>query len=229
MPQLNRLSINLNTVNVVIPVTADDAFRRVAGAPDEDAVWDLVELRLDLLEIEAGQTSQPLLLTPRHPDEGGGASCAEAAERAARVEPWIPFAAALDIEVAHHESMASTVAAARDAGLAVVLSSHDFEGTPPTGELSETVLRAIDAGADIIKIATRTETPGDVARLLQLLEQFPEHRLAVMGMGSLGMASRLIAARCGSVLNYASFGEANVEGQWPLAEFCALLDRLGAR
>ena len=34
-----------------------------------------------------------------------------------------------------------------------------------------------------------------------------------MGIGKLGAISRLLLARCGSVLNYASLGQANVEGQ----------------
>ena len=40
--------------------------------------------------------------------------------------------------------------------------------------------------------------------------------IAAMGIGKLGALSRLLLARCGSVLNYASLTRPRVEGQLPI-------------
>jgi 3-dehydroquinate dehydratase-1 len=110
-----------------------------------------------------------------------------------------------------------------------VLSFHDFDATPDRDRLIQIIEEGLQYGADVVKLATRTETAAEVTRLIGLLEHFPDNALSVMGMGSLGMASRLLAAGCGSTLNYAAHGKASVEGQWPAAEFRDLLERTGAR
>jgi len=40
--------------------------------------------------------------------------------------------------------------------------------------------------------------------------------VSAMGIGKLGAISRLLLARCGSVLNYASLHRSQVEGQLPI-------------
>ena len=69
-------------------------------------------------------------------------------------------------------------------------------------------------GADIFKVATRTEEPAELARLVDFLTTNKiDIRVSAMGMGKLGGVSRLLLTRCGSVLNYASLQQAVVEGQ----------------
>jgi 3-dehydroquinate dehydratase-1 len=79
-------------------------------------------------------------------------------------------------------------------------------------------------GADIVKIAVKTETVAEVSRLLALLED-ASGPLAVMGMGALGRASRLLFAKAGSVLNYGWLDKPQVPGQWSAKEFIDLLAR----
>ena len=78
-------------------------------------------------------------------------------------------------------------------------------------------------GADIVKIATTTNHFKDIANLMNLFDLFESRPLSVMGMGRLGMASRLLAAQCGSVLNYAALESASVPGQWKLNDFKKIL------
>jgi len=125
----------------------------------------------------------------------------------------LPSATAIDIEVRSLHALAAVADEARAAGVLVIASFHDFRKTPATAKLRETVRRATEAGADAVKIATHTSGPGDVARLLVLLES-PTLPTAVMGMGPQGMASRLLFASCGSILNYGWIDRPNVPGQW---------------
>ena len=86
--------------------------------------------------------------------------------------------------------------------------------------------QASDAGADVLKIATRTDSAADVARLLGLLEKTPLP-LAVMGLGPLGMASRVMLAAAGSVLNYGWLHQPNVTGQWSAKDLQGILKKIG--
>jgi 3-dehydroquinate dehydratase len=89
--------------------------------------------------------------------------------------------------------------------------------------LSAKALEAKAQGADIFKVATRTDTPTELARLLQLMTSNCSNlALAVMGIGKLGAVSRVLLARAGSVLIYGSLGfMTHVEGQMSLAQLRA--------
>jgi 3-dehydroquinate dehydratase-1 len=60
-----------------------------------------------------------------------------------------------------------------------------------------------------------------------LLENSPLP-LALMGMGRLGMASRVMLAAAGSVLNYGWLHRPNVTGQWSARELRGILTALRA-
>jgi 3-dehydroquinate dehydratase-1 len=47
-----------------------------------------------------------------------------------------------------------------------------------------------------------------------------------MGMGPWGRISRLVLAKCGSLLNYGYIGKSNAPGQWPAARLKELLAEL---
>jgi 3-dehydroquinate dehydratase type I len=79
-------------------------------------------------------------------------------------------------------------------------------------------------GANIFKVATRTDTPIEVARLLEFVtNKHAEVAVAAMGIGRLGAISRVLLSRAGSVLVYASVGEtSDIEGQLSLKQLRAL-------
>ena len=53
-------------------------------------------------------------------------------------------------------------------GTNVILSHHDYEGTPTDEELDALVAKMVDSGADIAKIATTATDVSDSMRMLQL-------------------------------------------------------------
>jgi 3-dehydroquinate dehydratase-1 len=139
----------------------------------------------------------------------------------------LPSAALVDVEIRSLRGMDVVLSEVRKVGVGLIASFHDFQKTPPATRLEDLVKQASDAGADVLKIATRTDSPGDVARLLNLLERSPRP-LAVMGMGQLGMASRVMLAAAGSVLNYGWLHRPNVTGQWSARELRGVLTALRA-
>jgi 3-dehydroquinate dehydratase type I len=103
---------------------------------------------------------------------------------------------------------AEVMRAAQAKGCRVIISSHDFEKTPPADVLRSTIQRSFREGADYVKIACTVNTPEDNATLLGLLSN-PEwqQRLIVVGMGPLGRFSRIMAPILGSPFTFVSSGE----------------------
>ena len=107
---------------------------------------------------------------------------------------------AVDIEIDRAEAGA-LIAQAREAGLPVVASHHNFGSTDSSEELLSTFRRMAAAGADVAKAAMMPQSPVDVARLLAATaEAQAQLSCPVLGisMGRLGRASRIIGADFGS-------------------------------
>jgi len=182
----------------------------------------LVELRLDALgsgqEVrqfaEKQRASHPLLLTARHPDEGGlnDLSCPQ---RAGILTDFLPLGSLLDLELRSLPEMNALWEEAKGRGLIRIASWHDFERCPSRSELQETIAAMAASGASVAKCAFWLDCPADLQCLAEALEN-PPLPLALMGMGPLGPSSRLLAASLGSVLNYGYLGEeTTAPGQWP--------------
>jgi 3-dehydroquinate dehydratase-1 len=196
------------------------------------AVCDLVELRLDLLKLDTAELRQaipalglPVLLTARHPAEGGQGSM-EAAGRRAMLEPLLDLAALIDIELRSVMDLRDLLPKARSLGVGVVGSFHDFQATPGDDVLQGAVEMAQTMGLDAVKLATYLNTPDDLMRLMRLVSGHRRLPMSAMGMGQLGRVSRLTLAKLGSLLNYGYLGDSNAPGQWPAAQLKDLLAQL---
>jgi 3-dehydroquinate dehydratase-1 len=218
-------------VGVISDVAALDHFCGL-DAPARAAVCDLAEIRLDLLKLPAADlrsklagNTLPLLLTARHPAEGGQAP-EDPAARGAMIEPLLDLAALIDLELRSAMPMQTTIQKARAVGVPVVGSFHDFQATPSDDVLLGAVNFGQQAGLDAVKIATYLNTQDDLIRLMKLAGGTHRLRLSVMGMGPWGRVSRLVLAKSGSLLNYGFIGTSNAPGQWPAARLKELLSEL---
>ena len=182
---------------------------------------DYLEWRADFLGEKIPKSPIPWIITARHPLEGGKNALPQARRRELLFS-LLPSASLVDIEVRSLVGLSDVAACAQKNGIGIIASFHDFEKTPETSRLRDVIRRANDAGANVVKIATRTTTPKDVSRLLDLWNATPLP-LAIMGMGPLGMSSRLLFANCGSALNYGWLHRPNVPGQWSAAELRTLI------
>jgi len=186
---------------------------------------DLFELRLDALVDRLDETKtgieklrRPLIVTARHPREGG-ANRLSIRERRALLLQFLPDAAWIDIELRSACALAAVWEEAGARHIRRIISFHDFSGTPSRARLDRIARAAQSLGADVLKIATRTDTASEFARLLEVFTTTAPHLpIAAMGLGRLGKRSRRELMRAGSVLNYAHLGEASVPGQPSLRE-----------
>jgi 3-dehydroquinate dehydratase-1 len=181
---------------------------------------DLFELRLDALrmmsdEVEAAleDLRAPLIITARHPREGGSNQLS-ARKRRVLLRRFLPHAAYVDIELRSAGTFAAVLTEARAKNVRTIISFHDFHETPSRARLDE-IARAVQSlGADLLKIATRTDTTLQLARLLDFFQQErTEMKIAAMGIGRLGWAARRELFRQGSILNYVHLGRTGIAGQ----------------
>ena len=94
---------------------------------------------------------------------------------------------------------------ARSKGSDVILSYHDFQKTPQADELDQIVHRAIEAGADVVKVACQVNKADDLVNLLHLYRH--KVRKVVIGMGEKGIITRVAATLLGAEFTFASAGE----------------------
>ena len=186
---------------------------------------DLFELRLDQLincldEVRAAlpRLRASLILTARHPREGGAHNLSSQ-RRCALLLKFLPAAAWLDIELRSANSLRPLLRSGRTEGTRTIISFHDFERTPPAERLDEMLASARSLGADIFKVATRTDTPDQLDRLLHFFErQRGVPAVVAMGIGKLGRRSRFALGRRGCALNYGHLGTPGAAGQLSISE-----------
>ena len=203
-------------------VTTISELHLAARMPDPP---DLFELRLDhffgkedQLEAEMSILSAPFIITARHPAEGG-ANKLSAQHRRELLLRFLPRARYVDVELRSANALRSVIAAAREKNVLRILSFHDLDSTPSPRSLFSKARTAKRLGADIFKVATRTDTPTQLKRLLEFIKNADvDLALSVMGIGKLGRKSRRELIRHGSVLNYAHIGRARLTGQPSLSE-----------
>jgi len=105
------------------------------------------------------------------------------------------------------------VKAARASRCRVIISYHNDRKTPDRPLLEQIADRCFRAGADIAKLACRVHSQGDCARLLSLYDQ--SRPIIALGLGRLGIMTRIVAPSLGAPFTYASLapGRQTADGQ----------------
>lgn len=198
----------------------------IASSADLDAAVamkqlpDLFELRLDSLfpitnrlEKKFSRLRAPLIITARDPREGGIGNLS-LEKRHALLQRFLTQAAFIDVELRSARDFRSLLAEAKKRKVRRILSYHNFKSTPSSRSLCAKAQQAKALSADIFKVATRTDAPAALSHLVDFVtNKNVSLPVSAMGIGKLGGISRLLLARCGSVLSYASLERPNVEGQ----------------
>ena len=191
---------------------------------------DFFELRLDRLtgivdqlENKLPRLRAPLIITARHAQEGG-ANKLSLRQRRDLLTRFLPHAYYVDVELRSASALRSLLTLAKQKKVQRIISFHNFKSTPPLRILAVKARVAKAFGADIFKVATRTDTPVQLARLLDFITGkdigLP---VSAMGIGKLGAISRVLLGRAGSTLVYGSVGsQTDTEGQLSLEQLRAL-------
>lgn len=176
---------------------------------------DLVELRLDGvrdLDVDGALAGRscPVVVTCRPVWEGGLFAGSEEERRRILLRAFELGADWVDLE--WRGGFDELIAERR--GRNVVLSMHDFEATPDDMESRYREMRA--TGAEVVKMAAYSRSAADVVRLHRLGRAAGGEPAVLVGMGPIGVPTRLLAAHFGSAWTYA--GEGVAPGQVPLSD-----------
>ena len=166
---------------------------------------DLFELRLDhlpnLRKSQLLKLPRPLIITARHPAEGGRNLCSG---RRNLLLKFLPQAKLLDVELRSLRELYAVWEEARRLRVGRICSFHDFKRTPQPAVLHKKILAARKAGADVFKVVTRADTLRDLLTLFEFLwNELSSMRLCVMAIGKFGPISRLFFRDAGSSFIYA--------------------------
>ncbi len=189
-----------------------------------------IEKILRLLRGLLGET--PLLFTIRTKAEGG--------EQAVDAGQYIRcnlcavnsgYADAVDVELFQGEETVGTLMeAAHRAGVKVIGSNHDFNGTPPCEEMVKRLRRMQELGMDAAKIAVMPNSEKDVLTLLAATQEMKERYDGVpvitMSMGGQGVLSRLCGEVFGSALTFGMAGKPSAPGQIPAESLRSILEAI---
>ena len=199
-----------------------------------DLAFDVAEIRWDLIGTEKSsvisscrqieKTGTPVILTIRSSLEGGEWTGDEA-RRLALYKEALPHVSAVDVEISS-SIFQSVIDAAHKAGKTVIGSFHDLERTPDMKKLRVVSRVGWLAGADIVKIATMINGPGDISVLFGVLNKKGRKPLCLIGMGQHGVPTRVTLACEGSCLTYGYADRLAAPGQTPSSTLVRRLRKL---
>jgi len=127
-------------------------------------------------------------------------------------------ARAVDVEIESAENAAERLEALR-AHARLILSYHNYEGTPSPEAILRRMLRI---PADGYKIVTTARKPSDNSRILGLAKAHPRTPLIVLAMGETGFPTRVLSPSLGGLFTYAA---PNTSEGTAVGQVCARLMR----
>lgn len=177
---------------------------------------DVVEIRIDYIEKpDVGKIIEsidcPLLFTNRADWEGGLFSGNEEERLELLTSSIEQGASYVDLELKSPKSSLNrlqTTISGKSTKL--IVSSHDFEKTPPGDDLLDILTAMKDCGADIGKIITTANDQQDALRVLKLQEEAWKIDLPLIAfcMGAQGIITRIATCDLGGYMTYCSMGSA---------------------
>jgi 3-dehydroquinate dehydratase-1 len=174
----------------------------------------------------------PLLFTFRTGKEGG--------EKTIDIETYVKLNESvagtghvdlIDVELMTGETKVKQItAAAHRYGIKVIASNHDFDQTPDKEEILSRLIKMVELGADIPKIAVMPQNRKDVLTLLSATEEmtsrYEDVPVITMSMSGTGVISRICGEIFGSSLTFGAVGKVSAPGQMGADDLRTVLNML---
>ena len=222
---------------VCVSIACESVAQALDMAKRSESHADVIEIRLDSLrkaEIEpfVKNLATPLLFTNRPEWEGGSFKGSEAARIALLLQAVQLDCALVDLELKTSPELRGEMldVLLKHPQTGLIVSWHDFSGTPADEELGEILLQQMESGAHIGKIVTTANDYKDVLRILNLQANAAENNFPLIAfcMGTIGRISRLATTKLGGYMTYAApdGGDETAPGQIKVSVMRAMLKSL---
>jgi len=229
------VTIGSGQPKIIVSITETTSAKALARARQLStlAAIDIIELRIDHLDnpidgeaiaalcaaVAHTLNGKPLLATFRTKTEGGNASI----NAVAYADLYAVIVRSGQVDLIDIELMRVTdpvrqlMEDAQSAGVAIILSNHDFVDTPPASEMISRLRRMQDFDADVIKFAVMPRDAGDLLRLLgvtwEMHSHYADRPMITMSMNGIGAVSRVSGEVFGSAATFGSAGASSAPGQ----------------
>ena len=208
---------------------------------------DLVEWRCDyyegigdrerterlLEELRTVLEDMPLLFTYRTKAEGGAAETDISEEEYATINLHAVGTGLIDMvdmEICAGKKLAEKLQrVAGETGCKILMSSHDFAGTPSSKEMKRRYETMEACGADVLKLAVMPHTMEDVLTLLTVCREVSNasaHPVVAISMGSLGLESRILGEAFGSSMTFGCLNKNSAPGQMDVDALAQVLQAI---
>lgn len=174
---------------------------------------DVVELRLDLLNFQEKDLKiyfnekTGLTAVTYQVNEEDESIAEEETERAAKMLAQAIVLGADYVTIPYDFNQKETewlLRLAWNHNCKIIVSYHNFYGTPSTKELKSIAEKCYAVGADIVKIVTTAHHPAEAGRVLKLYDYFDCNTLVAFAMGEAGTQSRKDSFAKGAPLMFAT-------------------------
>jgi len=206
----------------------------------EEAEADLIEIRLDYLDLDLSEAmgilrdmireaSVPMIATNRQYEQGGR----RLQDENSRIQILVQAAEAgfeyVDVELMAAE-INSVVEKIKSYGAKPIVSFHDFEKTPSLRDMEKIIESEIDVKAEICKLVTTARNVEDNLKCLLLVRKMSRStKIVCFAMGRKGLISRMLSPIFGGYFTFASL-RADVKtapGQFSIDDLKTLYEKLG--
>lgn len=206
---------------VLAPVTPGNCGDEIpAGAGGVEVRADLFETTQESLDLVSGLANDfAVLVTPRHPSQGGSWRWSEEERASYCVEAMGRGATLVDVE--HGTEAAATLQAG---GMRVLLSWHDFDGMISPGDLDELTAEMEASEPVAIKVVPTARRLADTVLMLEWVARRPGRAPPRIGfaMGAHGVAGRVLSLSRGAPWTYGANGPVVAPGQLPVRDMLDL-------
>ncbi len=169
---------------------------------------DILELRLDLLSPEEQKKAAefpslvdlPVILTCRRVADGGKCSLSERSRRSLIIQT-LEKGAFEYVDIEDDVKKNDVELAAREKGVKIIRSYHDFEKVP---EDIFSRIQSLSKRGDIAKVAVTPHSISDVITLFRINRELTDTPKIVIGMGDWGVCTRILYRKMGSILTFGS-------------------------
>ncbi len=211
--------------------SADEVQKEISEAKKQSEKFDIVEIRSDSFDamnhedhfelvdhITREMKDYPIIYTYRTNGEGGNGT-KSAAEYQSLVSDAIQHSDIdiVDIEFFMYEDIVSQlITEAKEKGVAVLLSQHDFQDTPHFEEMMATYKNMYERGGDILKLAYKPADGRDVLSVLSAVHDARKKfncQVVGIAMGESGKITRVAGGVFGSCLTYGHLVNQAAPGQ----------------
>ena len=141
------------------------------------------------------------------------------------------YADIIDIELSNDDTfILNTLKAVQNSNLHMILSYHNFEGTPRPESIITILFQARNLGADIAKVAVMPQEFEDVLTLMGCAIKARKDGLQIpmiaISMGELGSLTRFAGKLFGADITFASHEAVSAPGQIPIHALRQAMDSL---